>query len=97
MPGLPAEYVSERYGVALEDVAKLASAENPHGASPKAQEAVQAAINRLYIYPDWTARPLRTAIAEKYGFDPDCVVCGSGKLRSSLWSFVRSLGQMKPF
>src|SRR5690606_30948708 len=32
-----------------------------------------------YLYPDWTARGLRTAIAEKYGFDPDCVVCGSGE------------------
>ncbi|MCL1483738.1 MULTISPECIES: histidinol-phosphate transaminase [unclassified Marinobacter] len=79
VPGLAAEYVSKKYGVPLSDIAKLASAENPHGASPLAVEAVEDARSRLYIYPDWTARALRTAIAEKYDFDPDCVVCGSGE------------------
>lgn len=79
VPGLPAEYVANKYGVPLADIAKLASAENPHGASPKARAAVESALGRLDIYPDWTARALRTAIAEKYGFDPDGVVCGSGE------------------
>ncbi|MBV7484618.1 histidinol-phosphate transaminase [Bordetella sp. BOR01] len=79
VPGLPAEYVAERFGIAPADVAKLGSAENPHGASPKALAAVKEAESRLAIYPDWTARALRTAIAEKYGFDPDGVVCGSGE------------------
>src|SRR5699024_1905321 len=79
VPGLPAEYVTEKYGVKPADVAKLASAENPHGASPKARQAVETVLDRLDIYPDWTARQLRTAIAEKYGFDPDGVVCGSGE------------------
>ncbi len=79
VPGLPAEYVSQKYGVPLEDVAKLASAENPHGASPKARAAVEKVLGRLDIYPDWTAKALRKAIGDKYGFDPDCVVCGSGE------------------
>ena len=30
-PGLSREYVSQTYGVALDDVAKLGSAENPFG------------------------------------------------------------------
>lgn len=79
VPGLPSEYVAEKYGVALTDIAKLASAENPHGASPKALEAVEKARDRIDLYPDWTAKALRTAIGEKYGFDPDGVVCGSGE------------------
>ncbi|WP_459615818.1 histidinol-phosphate transaminase [Bordetella sp. 2513F-2] len=79
VPGLPADYVAEKYGIARSDIAKLGSAENPHGASPKAMEAVKEAESRLDIYPDWTARALRTAIAEKYGFEPDGVVCGSGE------------------
>ena len=79
VPGLPREHVSERYGIPLDDIAKLGSAENPYGASPKAVEAVNRAIQTLDIYPDWTARALRVAIAEKYGFDPDCVVCGAGE------------------
>lgn len=79
VPGLAAEYVAQKYGVPLADIAKLASAENPHGASPKAKAAVDQVGDRLYIYPDWTAKPLREAIGRKYGFDPENVVCGSGE------------------
>lgn len=79
VPGLPRDYVANTYGIPLEDVAKLGSAENPYGASPKAMAAVEEARRRIDIYPDWTAKPLREAIGRKYGFDPDCVVCGSGE------------------
>lgn len=79
VPGLPREYIVARYGVPADDIAKLASAENPHGASPKAVAAVEEARQRLDIYPDWTARGLREAIAAKYGYDPEGVVCGSGE------------------
>lgn len=79
VPGLPREYVAERYGIPLEDIAKLGSAENPHGASPKAMAAIEQSDRKLDIYPDWTARPLREAIARRYGFEPDNIVCGSGE------------------
>ncbi len=79
VPGLPREYVAERYGIPLDDIAKLGSAENPHGASPKAIAAIEQADRKLDIYPDWTARPLREAIALRYGFEPDNIVCGSGE------------------
>jgi histidinol-phosphate aminotransferase len=79
VPGLSREYVAEKYGVPLDDVAKLGSAENPHGASPKAIEAVKWAESRLDIYPDWTASALREAIGRRLGFDADNVVCGCGE------------------
>ena len=79
VPGLPKEYVHQKYGVPLDEIAKLASAENPHGASPKALAAVEEARNRLDTYPDWTAGKLRAAIGNRYGFDPVKVVCGSGE------------------
>jgi len=79
VPGLPHEYVAKTYGIPLEEIAKLGSAENPHGASPKALAAVKEAEGRLDIYPDWTARKLREAIGQRYGFDADNVVCGSGE------------------
>lgn len=79
VPGLPKEYVASKYGINPDDIAKLASAENPHGASPKAKAAVEEARQRLDIYPDWTAAALRQAIGDKYGFDPEGVVCGSGE------------------
>ena len=37
-PGLSREFVSQKYGVALDDVAKLGSAENPLGPSPLAKD-----------------------------------------------------------
>jgi histidinol-phosphate aminotransferase len=78
-PGLSREYVSKTYGVALDDVAKLGSAENPFGPSPKALAVVQEASARIDIYPEWTARAFREAIAAKFGFEPDRIVCGSGE------------------
>jgi hypothetical protein len=39
VPGLPKEYVADRFGIPLDDIAKLGSAENPHGPSLKAVEA----------------------------------------------------------
>ena len=78
VPGLTKEYVAETYGVPLEDVAKLGSAENPFGPSPKALEAVRIAT-KVDNYPDWTAGVLRRKIAAKYGYDPEQVICGAGE------------------
>lgn len=79
VPGLTIEYVAQKYGIPLDQIAKLGSAENPHGPSPKALAAVIEAAGRIDLYPDWTAKRLREAIGQKYGFDPDNVVCGSGE------------------
>ncbi len=79
VPGLASEYVSQRYGIALADIAKLGSAENPHGASPLARAAVLEAMDRLHLYPSWTAEPLREKIADSYGYKPEQVICGAGE------------------
>lgn len=78
-PGLSREYVAKTYGVPVDDVAKLGSAENPFGPSPIAASAVAEASGRIDQYPEWTARAFREKIAAKYGFEPDRVVCGSGE------------------
>ena len=78
-PGLPREHVARTYGIPLDEVAKLGSAENPLGPSPKASAAIERARGQIDIYPDWTAGLLRRAIGEAYGFDPECVVCGAGE------------------
>ena len=79
VPGLAGEYVARRYGIAPGDIAKLGSAENPHGASPLAKAAVADAMDRLHLYPVWTAEPLRHKIADTYGCQPEQVVCGAGE------------------
>jgi histidinol-phosphate aminotransferase len=84
VPGLTQEYVSKKYGVPIEDVAKLGSAENPFGPSPRAADAIKAA-DTLDNYPDWTARALREKIATKYGFASDEVICGAGETEIMSW------------
>jgi histidinol-phosphate aminotransferase len=84
VPGLTPEYVAEKYGIPASEVAKLGSAENPFGPSPKAADAVRA-IPKLSSYPDWTARSLRERIAEKYGFSPEQVICGAGETEIISW------------
>lgn len=78
-PGLSTEFVSRKFGIPLEEIAKLGSAENPFGPSPKAAAAIDKGRTRIDQYPEWTSKALRAAIANKYGFDEDCVVCGSGE------------------
>ena len=53
VPGLPADYVANRYGIDPAEIAKLGSAENPFGASPKARDAVAEALGSLHLYPSW--------------------------------------------
>lgn len=79
VPGLPTDWVARRYGIAPEQVAKLGSAENPLGPSPKAVEAVRDTAERLHLYPSWTAEPLREALATRYGPEPERFVLGAGE------------------
>lgn len=79
VPGLPAEHIVETYGIPADQVSKLGSAENPHGTSPMALQAVRNVLDKMSIYPEWTSRQLREAIARRYGVQPDGVVCGSGE------------------
>ena len=78
-PGLSRTYVAQRFGIDPAKIAKLGSAENPLGPSPKALVAVAGAFNELDLYPSWTAEKLREKIAAKYGFEPNQVVCGTGE------------------
>ncbi|MDP4022454.1 histidinol-phosphate transaminase [Methylobacterium sp. NEAU 140] len=59
-------------------VHKLSSNETPLGPSPAALEALHAATAKLETYPDGRATALRTAIARRYGLDPERIVCGAG-------------------
>jgi histidinol-phosphate aminotransferase len=84
VPGLTQEYVAKTYGIPVGDVAKLGSAENPFGPSPKALAAVKEAL-KVESYPEWTARALREKIAAKYGYKPEQVICGAGETEIMSW------------
>ncbi|OWU85076.1 histidinol-phosphate aminotransferase [Oceanicola sp. 22II-s10i] len=72
-------YVSGESGIAgRSDVLKLSSNENPYGFSDHAREAFQRAVTNLHRYPNTDHAPLRRAIGEIHGLDPDRIICGVG-------------------
>ena len=85
VPGLSADYVAHRYGIDAHDIAKLGSAENPLGASPLAVAAITDRLADLHLYPSWTAEPLREVIADRYGVEPEQVMCGAGETEIISW------------
>jgi histidinol-phosphate aminotransferase len=77
-PGKPIDETARELGLRPEEIVKLASNENPLGASPVAREAMAKALEEAHIYPDGGAWRLRGALAEKYGLEPANVVVGNG-------------------
>lgn len=76
VPGKPIEEVKREYG--LTDVIKLASNENPLGASPKVLAALAAALPELNLYPDARSYTLRQAIARCLGVPAKQITVGNG-------------------
>ena len=75
-PGKPIAEVHRELG--LNNIIKLASNENPLGASPKALEAIKESINEINRYPDASGYELRKKLADKYNLKLDNVILGSG-------------------
>jgi histidinol-phosphate aminotransferase len=75
-PGKPIEELQRELGLA--DVIKLASNENPLGASPKARAAVQAALAGLHLYPDGSGFRLKQLLAERLAVSANQVTLGNG-------------------
>ncbi len=65
-PGKPIEETAREFGLAEQQIAKLASNENVLGPSPKAVAAIQAALPKLNLYPDGSAYYLKEALCRRY-------------------------------
>jgi len=74
--GKPIEELEREYGIS--NVVKLASNENPLGASANAIAAAQAALAEIHLYPDGNAFALRQALAAFHDFDPAGITLGAG-------------------
>jgi histidinol-phosphate aminotransferase len=57
---------------------KMASNENPLGASPKALAVYRDLAGRVEIYPDGGAHALKAALAKRYGLDAKRILTGAG-------------------
>lgn len=74
--GKPIEETQREYGV--KKVVKLASNENPLGASPKVYQAIKKAMKNLHLYPDGACFELKKTYSKKFGFRTDELVFGNG-------------------
>lgn len=77
-PGKPVEELAREMGLDPARIIKLASNENPIGPSPKALEAMRAALERAHFYPDGGGWKLRGVIAERLGLERENVILGNG-------------------
>lgn len=77
-PGKPIAELARELGLQEDGIIKLASNENPLGASPKAVAAMQAALPEVGRYPDGNGFELKAALSRKYGIAQDRIVIGNG-------------------
>jgi histidinol-phosphate aminotransferase len=77
VPGKPIEVVRRELGI-TDEIVKLASNENPLGASPKAMAVIRDALADVNRYPDGGGFYLRRALADRYGLSMDQVILGNG-------------------
>jgi len=77
-PGKPIAHVAREFGLDPSAIDKLASNENPLGASPKAMRAVAQAIQEIHLYPDGSSFELIGKLSEKLGLKRDQIALGNG-------------------
>ena len=78
LPGKPISELAREMGLKEASIVKLASNENPLGASPKAVAAMRAALDEVARYPDGNGFDLRMALAKMYGIAAERIVLGNG-------------------
>jgi histidinol-phosphate aminotransferase len=77
-PGKPIEVVARELGMDPDGIAKMASNENPLGASPKALDAVRESLAGVHMYPENSAFYLRNRLSEKLGVPVDNTSVSAG-------------------
>jgi histidinol-phosphate aminotransferase len=76
---IPAYPVASGYALP-DDVALLASNESPDPPLPEVVEAIGRALGNLNRYPDPSYAPLRSALADRYGWPADHIALGNGSV-----------------
>ncbi len=76
--GKPIELVVREFGIAPEEVVKLASNENPIGTSPAVKQTIIENADRAHLYPDDSMFELKAVLSEKYDVHDDNIIIGAG-------------------
>ena len=72
------DLVALRRRFAEAQLVELGSNENPYGASPRARDAIQRALDGIHIYPDPLGGDLKRALAAHHGVQPANLLLGNG-------------------
>lgn len=78
IPGKPISELAREFGLDESSIVKLASNENPLGASPKGLAAAQASLGEIALYPDGAGFLLKTKLCAKLGVAANQIVLGNG-------------------
>ena len=78
VPGKPVDELARELGIDPAHIIKLASNENPMGASPKALQAISHALTELTRYPDGNGFELKQRLSQACGVQPEQVTLGNG-------------------
>ncbi|MBD3792934.1 MAG: histidinol-phosphate transaminase [Campylobacterales bacterium] len=76
--GKPIELVVREFGIAAEDVVKLASNENPKGCSTKVAKVIADNAHKASLYPDDSFFELKAALAKHFDVNSDNIIIGAG-------------------
>jgi histidinol-phosphate aminotransferase len=77
-PGKPIEDVARELGLDPAGIIKLASNENPWGASPLAVTAAKRALEHAELYPEGGCLALRQKLATRWGLSAEQFIVGNG-------------------
>lgn len=76
--GKPIELVVREFGVAAEDVVKLASNENPKGCSEKVAKVIAQNASKAFLYPDDSMYELKEALSKRFDVESNNIIIGAG-------------------
>ncbi len=76
--GKPIEMVVRDYGIAPENVVKLASNENPIGTNPAVANVIRSNADIAHLYPDDSMFELKAALSAKFDVEDENIIIGAG-------------------
>lgn len=76
--GKPIELVVREFGIAPEDVVKLASNENPIGTNPAIAKVIRSNADIAHLYPDDSMFELKAALSSKFNVTDKNIIIGAG-------------------
>lgn len=77
-PGKPTAELARELNLDEAKIVKLASNENPLGASPAAIAALEKILSGVALYPDGSGYDFKSALMKKYGVAREQIVLGNG-------------------